>query len=84
MNVGDLVTHVHCEMTRQESDFWDEPAIVVRGPYEKSHVTEWHGSRMTQLFVAIDIMHRGVLLTGVKKDNFIKFQKPTYISATDE
>ena len=74
MNKGDLVTHIHAKLSQEDLSFWDEPAMVVRGPYEKAHVTEYQGSRVTQIFVAIDIMHKGVLLTGLKKDNFVKVQ----------
>ena len=74
MNKGDLVTHIHTSLSKEDLKFWDEPAMVVRGPYEKSQVTEFQGARVTQIFVAIDIMHKGTLLTGVKKDNFVKVQ----------
>ncbi len=47
------------EETRSE---WIDPAVVVRGPYECSFRQEFDdGSKLTSVYRACDIMHKGVL-----------------------
>ena len=45
---------------------WQDPAVIIRGPYERSFRREFpDGSKMTEVYKACDIMHKGVLYEGI-------------------
>ena len=51
------------EETQQQ---WKDPAVIVRGPYEFSFRQEYSdGTRMTKIYKAVDIMHKGVLYEAI-------------------
>ena len=61
---GKSVLIEECDEVTQEE--WKDPAVVIRGPYECSSRREYpDGTRMTRVFRAVDIMHKGVLYVGV-------------------
>tara|TARA_R100000808_G_scaffold25071_1_gene61283 strand:+ start:8616 stop:8912 length:297 start_codon:yes stop_codon:yes gene_type:complete len=74
MKVGDLICHLH---ETGKNSFWNEPAVIIKGPYEHSATTEIAGTcnRLTEVYMAIDILHKGRIWTGLKIENFIKTEK---------
>ena len=49
---------------------WNDPAVVVRGPYECSFRREFDdGSKLTTVYRACDIMHKGVLYEKISVEH---------------
>ena len=61
---GKSVLLENCDEETQET--WRDPAMVVKGPYEYSFRREYpDGSKMTHVYRAVDIMHKGMLYKGI-------------------
>ena len=64
VEAGKSILLTDCDEETQE--IWKEPGVVVKGPYEYSSRHEFpDGSKMTRVYRAVDIMHKGVLYEGI-------------------
>ena len=68
---GKTVLLVTCDEETQET--WSDPAVVVKGPYEYStRHKNVDGSALTEIYRAVDIMHKGVLYTGISIEHLVR------------
>ena len=76
---GQLVTRVRFSDVNVPPDsqiiqFWSEPAVVVKGPYEKSLRIHHHGRPfLTEVRRYIDVYIKGELLVGLNVDDFERY-----------
>lgn len=61
------------ECDEQTQNEWETPAVIVRGPYERSFRREFpDGRKMTEVYKACDIMHKGVLYSGISIEHLLR------------
>lgn len=61
------------ECDEKTQDDWSTPAVIVKGPYECASRREFpDGRKMTEVYKACDIMHKGILYSGISIEHLLR------------